>query len=134
MKHYYIQSLETCPQCDGHNYVRNSAWDAVDEYVSGLPDNLKSRERDEAIEAFCVEHFGYQDPRHWPAEDNLCPSCGGSGLRVEENDVTELIYALKSLPETIARIIKRIKAIESPEPEDGSYAEYRHRYFGESAT
>lgn len=112
MKHYYIRSEETCPQCNGDYYVRNSAWDAVDEYVSGLPDDMKPRDRDTAIETFCADHFGYQDPRHWPPEDHLCPSCGGSGLRVDENDVTELIIALQSLPETIARMNKRIDELD----------------------
>lgn len=112
MKTYYIRTKEPCPQCNGEIAIRNPAWDAVDEYVSSLPADMSGQRRDEAIETFCARHFGTFDPRRWPPEDRVCPKCDGAGIWVTEEDISEIISVMLSLPETVIRLSIRISMLE----------------------
>lgn len=93
MKRYYMETIEECPVCVGLGWVRNHAWAAVDAYADGLA--LRGQERDAAIEQFCAEQFGIDDPRRWPSEEVGCGECDGIGEIRRKEDVTVLIQKLE---------------------------------------
>lgn len=92
MKRYYVETMEECPVCVGLGWVRSHAWAAVDAYTDGL--TLTGSERDAAIEEFCAEQFGTDNPRHWPLEEVGCGECEGKGEIRRKEDMTDLFVFL----------------------------------------
>lgn len=93
-KRYYVETVEECPVCIGLGWVRSHAWAAVDAYADRL--TLKGSERDAAIEEFCTEQFGTDNPQLWPLEEVGCGECDGDGEIRRKEDLTPLFERLLS--------------------------------------